>query len=504
MMSVTPFKGDSQEIAIIGAGAAGIVAADEAVRCGLRPTIFEKKPNIGGIWQPDSGSTWDNLKTNISFYTCMFSKFAWKKKSIEDFPNRKEIFEYLCDFVEANKLDQYLQLHTEVKKISKFKDRWKVEWVIDDKRVERVFGFVIIATGFFSKAALPSLPGIENFKGQILHSKSYKNPHSFKGKKTAVFGNSFSGCEISAELASTAEKVIHIAPGSFWVLSRHLKHPKDPAKKLPGDLIFYNRASHLKSISVPLEDINTKKHAWFRSICNQGKLCSELEVTTHPKHPPYVAISDNYVQGVFDKRIHVKKVRIDHLEDGKMIFKDGKSEQVDSIICCTGYQTELPFFEAGILKELEFRPEDKLQPLLLHKTVFPKNLSGIAFVGFYRGPFFGAMELQARWACMAFSGKIPLPSQEEIELGIIEERKIREMQPRPQFPHGDYVGLCEDLAQQIGAAPDLEKIKEEDPKLYKQLMDGPFTAASYRLNGFGSDRELALHLIEQINKELDA
>jgi dimethylaniline monooxygenase (N-oxide forming) len=488
-----------KEIAIVGAGAAGLVAADEAARCGLKPTVFEKTSKIGGIWQPNIGSTWDNLKTNISFYTCMFSKFAWKKNPAGDFPTRDEVYEYLCDFVKTNELEKYLRLNTEIKQIYKFEDRWKVTWVTAGKKDERAFDFVIIASGFFSKAAPFSISGIENFNGRIMHSKSYKNSTPFKGKKVAVFGESFSGCEIAADLVSSAEKVIHVAPKSFWILPRHLKNPKDPTKDLPGDLIFYSRASQQKSAGISLEEVYVKKHSWFRTICDQGKKCPDLEVTTSPKHPPYVAISDQYVDSVAKKYIDVKKIRVDRLEKGKIVFQDGKSEQIDSIIYCTGYRTELPFFNHEILKALEFLPEDKFQPLLLHKTVFPKNLSGLAFVGMYRGPFFGAMELQARWACMAFSGKIPLPSQPEIEQGIIEEQKIREMQPRPQFPHGDYVGFCEDLAKQIGVAPDLAKIETEDPKLFQKLVNGPFTVASYRLHGYGNDPQCALHLIEQIN-----
>lgn len=70
--------------------------------------------------------------------------------------------------------------------------------------------------------------------------------------------------------------------------------------------------------------------------------------------------------------------------------------------------------------------------------------------------------------------------------------------PRPQFPHGDYVGFCEDLAKQIGAQPDLEKIKIEDPDLYQKLWTGPLTPEHYRLTGFGSNPESAQRAIQKI------
>ncbi len=490
----TPIK----TVAIIGAGPSGEVAAKSAVECGLKPTIFEKSPNIGGLWQPKVGSTWDSMRTNISHYTCMFSDFAWKPGT-QDFPNQKEVYEYLCDYMKTFQLDQYLHLNTEVTKITKLSDQWKVETVENSQQKEELFDFVIVASGIFSKAAMPPLPGREKFKGYIFHSNDYKRPEGFVDKHVTILGNAFSGCEIASDAASTAKHVSHIASKSFWIIPRYLTE-----KKLPADLIFYSRAADLKSKDLPLEQNNASKNSWFRSLCVDQEKYPELKNDTDLKAPPFVAISDSYVKDVEEKRIDVKKLTIDHLEADKIVFENGQSENSDAIICCTGYQAALLFFREDVLKELEFKPEDKLQPLLLHKTVFPKNLPGLAFVGMYRGPYFGVMELQARWACMAFSGKVPLPTEAEINLGIEEEKKIRDQQPRPQFPHGNYVGFCEDLARQIGAAPNLEKIKEEGPELHKKLMDGPFTVASYRLNGFGSNPTLARQNIEQINQRVNS
>lgn len=489
-------------IAIIGGGPSGIVAAKTAIECGLEPVVFEKKSQPGGLWEQKSGFPWESMRTNISHYTCMFSDFAWKEP-VDDFPNQKQVFDYLCNYIEAFKLAHCLQLNSEVQKISRFDGKWKVEWISNDVKKDRVFDFVIIASGIFSKAWIPPLPGLKNFKGLILHAKDYKNPALFKDKRVGIVGNAFSGCEIASELSSTAKQIVHIAPKSIWILPRYLSHSTVQGRKIPGDLVFYSRAENMRTKGIPPEEINLRKDAWFRSICKQEKISSQLAVDKNPRNPPFVTISDSYLEKVSCQRIDVKKVSIDHIEEDKLILQDKQVKEVDTLIFCTGYQVDLSFFDQDILDLLEFQPEDKLQPLLLHKTVFPQNaLSKIAFVGMYRGPFFGIMELQARWACMAFSGQVPLPSKDEIRLGIDEEKKIREMLPRPQFPHGDYVGLCEDLAAQIGVKPDFKKMRDDNPRLYDQLVNGPFTVASYRLTGFANNSSLALQIIEKINKVL--
>jgi dimethylaniline monooxygenase (N-oxide forming) len=480
-------------MAIIGGGFSGVVTAKIAKECGIEPVIFEKRFSVGGVWEPAEGLAWDSMRTNISHYTCMFSDFAWKPH-VDDFPTEREVFAYLKDYMKEFDLHKYVRLNANVEKVFKINDRWKVQW----QEGERLFDFVVIASGFFAEPVIPQFPGMENFKGRITLAKGYKNPENFQGKEVVILGNAFSGCEIAAEVSTVAKRTLHIASKSKWVLPKYLK-AKDSECELPGDLVYYSRAAHLRNLGVPAEQLNQRKNGWFADICKEQQQIPELKVTSDSKEPPYIAISDGYVENVKNKRVEFIPGGIEIFKTDGVVLRDGSHIQADEVILCTGYKPDLPFLDQAVLNSIDYLPDDKFLPLLLHKTVFPKDHSGLAFVGMYRGPFLGVMELQARYACMAFSRKIPLPTAEEIQAGIAEEQKIRDLFPKPQFPHGDYVGLCEDIARQIKVAPDLEALKQSDPPLHKQLLEGPFTVASYRLTGFGSKPELALRLIKQIN-----
>lgn len=48
------------------------------------------------------------------------------------------------------------------------------------------------------------------------------------------------------------------------------------------------------------------------------------------------------------------------------------------------------------------------------------------------------------------SGKLAVPSVDAMRRGVELSRRIREQQPRPQFPHADYVGLCYDWMRELG------------------------------------------------------
>jgi hypothetical protein len=121
----------------------------------------------------------------------------------------------------------------------------------------------------------------------------------------------------------------------------------------------------------------------------------------------------------------------------------------DILVLCTGYRPCLDFFSKDILKQLSYTPDDLFCPVILHRSIFHPILPNLAFIGMYRGPFWAIIELQSRWVAATFSGLLSTPSIAVQQTGLYMERRIRDQQPRPQFPHNDYVGVVNDLAQEI-------------------------------------------------------
>ncbi len=490
-------------VAIIGAGPSGLVAAKEAKACGLIPTVFEKSTMIGGLWKPGAeGSTWDDMHTNISHHTNRFSDFEWKE-DIQDFPNRQEVYEYLCDYAKSFKINSHISLNTEVKKIQRAQDQWQVEYCDGNGHNTTNFDHVILCSGIFSKAHIPQIPGIESFPGTVIHSKEYKRPDAFERKEVVVIGNAFSGCEIASSLASKANHIVNVQHKPMWLLPRYLKKSYDSDVKIPCDLSFYSRGSMVNTYPMSAETINHGKNAFLRAMCKrQEQVCPDLQVKTPFTNPAFAAITDGYLDHVECGKIQVKTGSLKEVQGSDLLFEDGSQVTADALIFCTGYRADVPFLDSHTKSLMGFAPDDSLQPFLLHKSVFPKELPNMACVGLYRGPFFGVMELQARVASMAFAHKINLPTEEEIAKGIEAEKQIRDAIPRMQFPHGNYVQFCEEYAKMIGALPDLEQTKRENPELYQKLWSGPFTVSSYRLSGFGSNPELAMKAIDRINLAL--
>lgn len=71
-------------------------------------------------------------------------------------------------------------------------------------------------------------------------------------------------------------------------------------------------------------------------------------------------------------------------------------QQVDHVICCTGLRSKIGFLPANILEQYEYEESDSVQPILLHALTWNPCVPSLAFVGVYRAPYFGMVELQAR------------------------------------------------------------------------------------------------------------
>jgi dimethylaniline monooxygenase (N-oxide forming) len=484
-MTITP-----NTVAIIGAGPAGLVAAKEFSERGMIPMVFEKKDSIGGVWGP-GGKTWTNMKANNSCENMRFSDHAWTSFP-GDFPKTSDVYAYLQGYAEAFALQKTIHLNCEVVRVQREEEKWCVEWLNAEKTLKSaLFHSVVVCSGVFSHAFTPEIAGA--FTGFSIHSSEYKTPEPFRGRSVAVIGGAFSGCEIAADLTGVASKVFHIFKRACWILPRYFEDV-DSKKTIPFDLL-YNRENHYSSLGLSQREKNKKANDNFRMFCQkQIELSKDLDPDV-VDHSPFCAISDSYLPLVEEGKIAIKKGAVAGLEGRDIVLLDGSRITVDSIIYCTGYHTQIPFFDAAIQQKLKFSEESLTYPLITHKTVFHPELPNMAFVGMSRFPiFFGLMELQARWASMVFSRVVQPPTKEAMERGLCETKELRSLEMQPQFDYS-YFQIGDELARQIGVIPDFDRLKQEDLKLWEKVWKGPFHCASFRLEGPG--REAAVKAISE-------
>jgi len=484
-----------REVAVIGAGAAGLSASRHLAKAGMRPILFERTlDGVGGLWNSSSGRTWDTMVPNLSRHTCCFSELPWDEDTSQEatanaFPNRVELQQYLQRYSNRFLEKEWFRMGCTVTRVERLADidaeiqktdidesndsgsiggaKYRLEWTQDDKTHHAVFDGVVITSGFFSEPTFPKLndSSTTNTRTPHIHSSQYSTPEPFTGSTVAIIGSSFSALEIAADVAKCAQKVVHIMPRIPWVLPRLVPVPQTGSSPafVPIDTAIYRRTRDLGAPnqenppSLEQEDVNIKKHAFIRSLVGTQKQ-SILGIPSDDHLPPHVAISDTYLDRVANGKIdvvHGRLIEINHdtltilATNNETITRNG----IDQLISCTGYRPSLDFLSPELQTTLNYDPMDTFQPLILCHDIYHPDLPGLGFVGMYRGPYFGVLELQARLLAQRWSSELGGGISTSDNEALKQSQHIRDARPRPQFPHGDYIAHMDSLASVLGCVP---------------------------------------------------
>jgi len=344
-----------------------------------------------------------------------------------------------------------------------------VTWSKDDKEETADFDFLIIACGFFSDPYTPAIPGLETFPGTVIHSIEYSSPEPFKDKNVAIVGGSLSSVEITEDLAPSAASIHHIIPRPFWIVPKHLPlDPDNPSTTfLPLDLVLYRRRSGRVPSDSSLQARWRMVNENLQAMCGDLSMISE-EMKVDMNMPPYATVSDLYANFIRSGRITLYKGHLTSISGSSLnLSQVSLPNDITHIIFATGFRpsSSSNILPPSLLSELEFSKTDHSYPILLRRATLHPALPNAAFVGYYRGPYWGIIELQAKWSAGLFSGRLSWPSLTEMNEGIDAVRKMRDFRPRMQWPRGDYVLFGTELAKTAGIS------LPEDPQFSKNLVE---------------------------------
>lgn len=474
-----------RKIAIIGAGPSGMVAGKELIEAGLEPEIFEKNSIHGGVWSGVSGYVWPQMRTNLSKWSCSFSDFPWSADA-DEFPTAVDVDKYISNYSAGFCVGNKIEYNKNAESIYRHGEKWEIGFANNEKRR---FDHVVICSGAFSEPVTPAIEGRDRFRGKILHSSKFRIDECVRSR-VAVVGSSFSGIEIAAALADKGVEVVLLLSEQVWILPRYMSVGNVRA---PLDLVLYRRR---EKDEYPLHIRYQKANTFFdEKFGNPGNVHPALRVHGGT-NPPLVAISDSFLGHVASGAILPVSGRLTSISDNAVSVID-KYYNVDEIIMCTGYRCALDVLGKSERNALYYNNNDTFMSFVADRATLNNSVPNMYFIGMYRGPYFGIIELQARWVAALISEAISVPSPETHASYIENEHSIRRLRPRPQFPHGDYVHFADSIAREIGVVPGIGA----ELGLEKVLSEGPVTPAQFRLQGMNAKPKVAMPaVLEAFNR----
>ncbi|KAJ5371335.1 uncharacterized protein N7496_007427 [Penicillium cataractarum] len=213
------------DVIVIGAGISGIHAAYQIQR-GFPTwdyTVLEGRKCLGGTWDL---FRYPGIRSDSDLYTFGFPWFPWSEKKA--FAQGDAIKEYITKAAASFGIDEHIQFETKVHKVvwSSDQHRWRVDTISTDGqsiKSKAVFArFLIFGTGYYNydQPLHATIPGIEQFQGQLIHPQFWPEDVDYCDKRIAVIGSGATAVTLVPELAKKARLVTMVQRSPGYIIPR--------------------------------------------------------------------------------------------------------------------------------------------------------------------------------------------------------------------------------------------------------------------------------------------
>lgn len=497
-----------KKVAVVGAGASGLVTVKELIAKGHDVTCFEKLDNVGGVfyYQQERGGCWDTTRLTSSPFVTAFSDFP-PADGDEIHWHRSEYMQYLHKYVAKFGLREYISFNTTIQSVKEIGDgTWQVTSCVDGKTTQtQLFDSVVICSGLNQEPNIPHFEGQEKFKangGEIIHSCWYKNTERFKDKVILFVGIGETGADLIKVLSHSAKKVyVSIRRGTFVIprLNGHTGLNND---------YDTNRLRYAVPIAIRDALIRSRDALsyYMGYMGKEGLIRYRLgRMSGAGPMSQFACKSDEFVSALAAGRAQLKPSIRQMTMDGAIfsrynftrnrIVREESSVKVDLVLLCTGFKGKASFVQ---LKNGE---DIGCMSKMYKKMFIPECGTGIVFVGFAR-PSIGAIppisEMQARYLAQVLSGHSDLPSVDAMHERVrfdLKNHNFTRDGARPTLCN--WIQYMDEVAQLIGCRPAFHQLVKQ-PRLLWSVIAGTYNSASYRLSGPDAKPEIATHTISSL------
>ena len=341
---------------IIGAGPAGLATAGRMRKAGLDFTLIEQTDQIA--------SSWHNHYDGLHLHTVNQLSHLPHLPFPEGYPlyvSKEDLISYYQQY--AKTFDIHPVLSQKVTRLAQTDDAWKVD---TEAGTSYAAQNVIVATGINRIPKLPTWEGQDQFEGQIIHAKSYKNAEPYKGRKVLIVGMGNTGAEIALHFARQGDKPHVSLRGPVHFLPRDINGRPTQLTALMLAKIPFGLGDSLGSFIRKIVVGDLSKYGISTPKLSPTK---QLKVTGRT---PVVDI------GTLEQ---IKKRNITILPDierfgvREVQFTNGETKPFDLVILATGYYAQIDDFMDDAA---DFVNKDGLPS----QAVFDSTHKGLYFLGF--------------------------------------------------------------------------------------------------------------------------
>lgn len=211
---------EHHEVAIVGAGFSGIGLAIKLDEAGIKDlVILEAGDGVGGAWH---WNTYPGVGVDIPSFSYQFS-FAPSTKWTRTYARGSELKNYAEKLVDDFDLQGRLRLNTKINRAAfdEKNDIWRISTTDGASLTAR---HLISATGVFTQPQPPDFDGLEDFRGDLMHTARWDHEVSLTDRRVAIIGTGASAVQVIPSIASRVAELTVFQRTPVWCLPK-ADHP---------------------------------------------------------------------------------------------------------------------------------------------------------------------------------------------------------------------------------------------------------------------------------------
>ncbi|OGB21006.1 MAG: 4-hydroxyacetophenone monooxygenase [Burkholderiales bacterium RIFCSPLOWO2_02_FULL_57_36] len=335
------------EVLIVGAGFSGICMAIQLQRAGIESfVILEKANEVGGTWRDN---TYPGCACDVQSHLYSFS-FEGNPDWSRAYSGWQEIGAYIRHCTDKYRLRPRIRFGHEM--TSATFDAQRGVWIVHTAG-GRVFAakVLVLGTGPLHHPHIPPLPGLDRFKGKLLHSARWDHDYSLAGKSVVSIGTGASAIQYLPRIAPLAKHLHVFQRTPAWVLPRndrpYTAFEKTLFKKLPP-LRRLHRARLYWSNEIRILGM------WHSAIARVVAAAAKRFIRKQVQDPALAAkltpdytigckrilISDEYYQTFNRSNVELVTDGIQEIREDCIVTQDGRKRAADVIVLGTGFAAD--------------------------------------------------------------------------------------------------------------------------------------------------------------------
>ena len=336
-------------VLIAGGGQAGLSLAATLGRIGVDTLVVDRFERVGDCWRQRYHSLALHNDTRFNHLPYMPFPSSWPTYLPKDM---------LADWFEAYAWAMEINFWTGTELVGGTYDESAGRWNAVVRHVdgtERTLHpkHLVFANGLVGSPHIPELPGLKDFKGDVLHTTDFTNGANWRGKKALIIGTGTSGHDVAQDLHCNGCETTIVQRGSTMVLSI------DPSAKLiygiyngvpveDGDLLASTNTKpvvkkNLQLLTARMVELDRKT---IDGLLARGFKFDDGEDGAGHQWKVRTRYGGYYLDAGCSQLIidgDVGLLQFDQIERfvaGGALLKDGSVKRVDLIILATGFVSQ--------------------------------------------------------------------------------------------------------------------------------------------------------------------